>query len=78
MWKNIERGRAQMIIWRMRIACCIPKTENAHKTCVILIALHYNNGCTNVPQCYVITYIASLVITVSFEDALIKFCDADI
>ena len=31
MWKNIaERGRPQMAIWRMRIACWITKTTNAH------------------------------------------------
>jgi len=36
MWKNVvERGRPQMIIWRMCIACWIPK---AHTSCVILIA----------------------------------------
>jgi len=38
MWKNIvERGRPQMIIWRMRIACWIPKATNAHTGCVFLI-----------------------------------------
>ena len=31
MWKNIvERGRSQMTIWRMRIACWIPEATNAH------------------------------------------------
>jgi hypothetical protein len=31
MWKNIlERGRQQMTIWRMRIACWIPKATNTH------------------------------------------------
>jgi len=29
MWKNVvERGRPQMTIWRMRIACWIPKATN--------------------------------------------------
>jgi hypothetical protein len=29
MWKNIvERGRPQMTIWRMRIACWIPKATH--------------------------------------------------
>ena len=29
MWKNIiERSRLQMTIWRMRIACWIPKSTN--------------------------------------------------
>jgi len=31
MWKNMEeQDRPQMTIWRMRIACWIPKTTNAH------------------------------------------------
>jgi len=31
MWKNIiERGRTQMTIWRMRIACWIPKATNTN------------------------------------------------
>ena len=31
MWKNIvERGRSQMTIWRLRIACWIPKARNIH------------------------------------------------
>ena len=29
MWKNtVERGRLQMTIWRMRLACWIPKATN--------------------------------------------------
>jgi hypothetical protein len=35
--KFVERGRPQMIIWRMRIECWIPKAINAHTGCVILI-----------------------------------------
>jgi hypothetical protein len=31
MWKNIvERDRLQMKIWRMRIACWIPKATNTY------------------------------------------------
>jgi len=38
-WKNIvEWGRPQMTIWRMRIACWIPKATNTHTGSVILIA----------------------------------------
>ena len=38
-WKSIlERGRPQMTIWRMRIACWIPKATDTHSACVILIA----------------------------------------
>jgi len=49
MWKNVEQGRPQMTIWRMRIACWIPKATNTRTGCVILIVFHYNNGCRNVP-----------------------------
>jgi len=39
MWKNIvERGRPQMTVCRMRIACRIPKATNTHSDCVILTA----------------------------------------
>jgi len=40
MWKNIvQPDRPQMTIWRMRIACWIPRVTNKHSVCVILIAL---------------------------------------
>ena len=55
MWKNIvERDRTQMTIWRMCIARWITKATNRQSEYVLLIASHYNNGCTNAPHCYVI------------------------
>jgi hypothetical protein len=34
MWKNIiEPGRSQETIWRMRIACGIPKATNTLRIC---------------------------------------------
>jgi hypothetical protein len=54
MWKYIvERGWSQMTIWRMRIACCIPKNTNTHSEYLMLIVFHCNNGCTKTPQCYI-------------------------
>jgi len=39
MWKYIvERERPQMTIWRMRIACWLPKVTNTHTGCVVLFA----------------------------------------
>ena len=39
MWKNIvERGRPQMTIWRICIACWIPKATNMHSDDIILTA----------------------------------------
>ena len=55
MWKNVvERGRSQMTIWRMRIACWVPKATNAHTGCEILISFQLQQLCTNATQCYVI------------------------
>jgi len=39
MWENsTERGRPQMAIWRMRIACCITKATITHSQYVKLTA----------------------------------------
>jgi len=39
MWKSIvQPGRLQIIIWRMRIACWIPKATNTYSEYVILNA----------------------------------------
>jgi len=39
VWKNVaERGRPQMTIWQMRIACWITKAINTHTGCLILTA----------------------------------------
>ena len=55
MWKNIvELCKPQMTVWRMRIACRIPKTTNTHSDYAILNAFNCNTVCTNAPQCYVI------------------------
>jgi len=39
MWENtVEPDRAQMTMWRMRIACCTIKATDIHSEYVILIA----------------------------------------
>ena len=39
MWKNIvDPDRPYMTIWRMRVACRIPKATNTHSEYVILNA----------------------------------------
>jgi len=41
MWKNIvERGRPQVTVWRMRVACWIPKATNTHIGCVLYIYIY--------------------------------------
>ena len=51
MWKNTaESDRPQIAIWRMRIACWIPKATNTFSEYVTLLLFQYNNCCTNAPQ----------------------------
>jgi len=58
MWKNIlERGRSQMTIWRMRIACWIPKATNSKY--VILITLPPQQWLHERTSILCYTYIAS-------------------
>ena len=39
IWKNfVVRGKPQMTIWRMRIACWVPKARNTNSEYVLLIA----------------------------------------
>ena len=63
MWKNIvERGRPQMTVWRLRIACWIPKAPNTHSACVILIAFPLQRWLHERASMLHYTYIASLVV----------------
>ena len=43
-----------MTIWRMRIACWIPKATNTHSQYVTLTAFTISNGYANAPRYYVI------------------------
>ena len=62
MWKNIiERGRPHMTIWRMHIACWIPKATNTHINCVILIAFPLQQWLNESASMLRYTYIACLV-----------------
>ena len=60
-WKSIvERGRAQVTIWRMRITYWIIKSTDTHSEYVMYI-FRGNSGYANAPQCYVYTYVPCLV-----------------
>jgi hypothetical protein len=62
MWKNIvDWGRPQMTIWRMRIACWIPKATNSHTPYVILIAFPLQQWLHRRASLLRYTYIACLV-----------------
>jgi len=55
MWKNtVETDSPQMKIWRMRVACWIPKATNTHSEYVILVAFPLQRWFTNAAQCYLI------------------------
>jgi hypothetical protein len=55
MWKNtVDPGWPQMTIWRIRVACWIPKSTNTHSEYNTYLLFDLNNGCTNTPQYYVI------------------------
>jgi hypothetical protein len=59
-WKNIvEGGRPQMPIWRVRIACWIPK---AHSGCVILITFPLQQRSPERASVSRYTYIVCLVV----------------
>jgi hypothetical protein len=53
MWKNVVEPDRSHIIWRIRIACCLPKATDTHSEFVILL-FHDNNGEANASQCVVI------------------------
>jgi len=53
MWKNIEEpGRPQMTIWRMRVACGVPKATDTHSECAILTV--FSTASMVAPHCYVV------------------------
>jgi len=72
MWKNtVERGRPQMTLWLMRIACWILQVTNTHSEYVIQF-FHCYNGWTNEPQCYIIRTLAVLSKLCEREDGVVS------
>jgi len=62
MWKNAaEPDGPQMTVWRMRIACWIPKATYTHAEYVILIAVPLQQWLHESASMYVCTCIACLV-----------------
>jgi hypothetical protein len=62
MWKNIvERGRPQTAIWRMGIACLIPRAINTHTDCVIIIVFPLQQWLHESASVLRYTYIACFV-----------------
>jgi hypothetical protein len=62
MWKNIvEPDRPEIIVWRMRIACWIPKATNTHSEYVTLIAFPLQQWFHERSSMLLYTYTARLV-----------------
>jgi len=62
MWKNIvQPGRPQVTIWRMCIACWIPKAIKTHSEYIILIAFQLQQWLHKRISMLQYTYIAYLV-----------------
>jgi len=76
LWENtVEPVRPQMIIWRMRIACCIPKATDTHTGCVILIAFPLQQCLQDRALVLRYTYIACLVHSV--VEQILAVCKED-
>ena len=66
MWKNIvEAENPQMTIWRMRIACCIPKAKNTYSEYVILIAFQRQEWLRECASMLRYSYIVCLVLVLN-------------
>jgi hypothetical protein len=62
-WKSVvETDRPQITIWRMRIACYIPKARTKHSEYVILIAFPRTHWIHERASMVRYTYIAYLVL----------------
>ena len=59
---NVEYGRPQMIIWRMRNEFWITKATNAHPSCVILFAFPLQQWLHERASMLGYTYIAGIVL----------------
>jgi hypothetical protein len=65
MWKNIvERGRSQMTIWLMRIACCTPKVTNTHSEYAMLTVFPLLQGLNKRAPVLHYTYVACIAKTI--------------
>jgi len=69
MWINtVERGRPQMTIWRMRIACWIPKETLTDSEYIILLACPLQQWSHERAQIFHYTYGGSLVLCCCGDD----------
>jgi hypothetical protein len=75
MWNNIlEPDRPHMTIWRMCIACWIPKATNRHLECLILTALPLQQWLLKRASVLCDTYIACLVYSCYRRKVCLQLC----
>ena len=68
IWKNtVDSVRPKKTLWRMRVACRIPRDKKTHLEYVILLLFHCNNGYKNAPQSYVIRALSVLFSNLSLK-----------
>ena len=68
MWENVvERGRAQMAIWSMRIECWITQATNAHSEHVIIIAFPRQQWLRERASLLRVTYLTVHKVTLGFK-----------
>ena len=68
MWKNIvDLGRPQITIWRMRIACWIPKATNTYPEYVITFAFPLQEWLRERASMLRCTYIVCIVRNNNFD-----------
>jgi hypothetical protein len=66
MWENtVERGRTQMTIWRMHIACWVTQATDTHSEYVILTAFPLQQKLHERASMVRYTHFARLVIVIS-------------
>jgi hypothetical protein len=72
MWKNTAQSdRPQMTMWRMSIACCVPKPTNIHSEYVILIDFPLQQWFHERPSMLRYTYFASLAFLYIFHSCIV-------
>jgi hypothetical protein len=70
MWENVvELDRPQVTVWRMWIACWIPKTANTPSEYVVLVAFPLQQWLKKCASMLRYVYVASLVNILSLYGA---------
>ena len=73
MWKNIvERGKAQMIIWRLSISHCVPNATDTLSKYVVVLAFLLSKWLHERASILRYTYIACLVFSLNILNSYMQ------